>query len=201
MEFKKLCIIVVIINIAVMFSSCAAGTSSSKVSSRASSAASASSASGKSKLFSGVDSSFLENPKTYTDKHFNFSVSYPDDWQADIEEYWESTSGREGSPDGGIDIYVEGSKSDVIRVFGQYGTLDSSIIDFDYSTEDTQEKFVTSSGLAGDLYYNDNKQTIKAVVLFDSNNAVQIEISDAAFTRDKQKIYAILKSIKITGNS
>jgi hypothetical protein len=197
MTFKKLCSILVVTGMVILFSSCAAGTTTSKKSNQSGNDISTSSVASKSKLFSGVDSSSLDNAKIYTDGHFNFSVGYPADWKVDIEKYCEATTSEEGSPDGGIDIYVEGSKSDTIRIFGQYGTVGTGIIDFTW-TADTTENFVTSDGLVGHIYYNDDSGIKQAVLLLDDQHAVQLKVSDATFNRDKQQIYAILKSIKIT---
>jgi hypothetical protein len=196
MIFKKLCCIVISTGMAFLLSSCAVGTPTSKTNNQSTTDIASSFVESKSGLFSGVDSSTLDNPQNYSDPHFNFTVNYPVDWKVSVEKYQKSTSSQEGSPDGGIDIYVEGNKNDTIRIFGQYGTIDTGIIDFSYSTN-SQENFVTTSGLVGKLYYNASNQSKQAVVLFDAHHAVQLKITDATFTRDKQQIFAILKSIKI----
>ena len=49
----------------------------------------------------------------YIDRRFKFSVNYPKKWKSKIEPTWAATSTREASPDGGINIYIKGVKSNV----------------------------------------------------------------------------------------
>lgn len=149
-----------------------------------------------SKLFKGVKSSFNDNCSTYKNDYFNFSVTYPNSFKTQIEDYKKATSSEEGSPDGGITIFIKESTNDTIRVFGSNGKIDERIIDFSYTAK-TTEDFITDSKTKGTLYYNAENGTTNAVLLLDDHHAAQINCSNETFSRCKQQIFAILKSIKI----
>ena len=168
----------------------------SSESAQSSSVISQSSSETKSALFGNVTNYTISNPKTYTDKHFNFSVDYPAEWTA-VEDKWNPpTSKSDGSPDNGINIYVDGNKNDWIYIKGQYGPMNGYL---DYPLED----FITKDMVKGKLSYKsiDGVYQINFVLIEDESgqgyHGALIQVSQACFTRNKAQILGILKSIRI----
>lgn len=129
----------------------------------------------------------------FSDKRFNFSVEFPKNWNSEIETTWDATPTQEASPDGGVDIYVEGVKDDKIEVYGQNGHIGILPLPNFKKTE-----FVTNSGLKGMLYSQTTENRKEIYLLFDEGfHAVHINVSSDCFKSNEKKIMDILKSINI----
>ena len=146
----------------------------------------------KSSLFGDVSDYSIDNPITYQDAHFKFSVDYPSDWKTAESQWWPATSDSEASPDSGIIIYIEDNDNENIYVFGQEGPVSGNITS-------PQENFVTLNMVQGKLSFTkiDNEYEIW-LVLGEGRYGAIIHVSEACFTRNKAQILGILKSIKIS---
>lgn len=130
--------------------------------------------------------------KIYKDKRFNFSVEYPVKWTAIMETFIEPTADHNSSPDGGINIYVDGKQNEKIYVFGQVSHIRPAIDGFH------REEFTTNSGLKGHLYSDeiDGKRHIN-LILGEGFHGVHLRISAECYNQNKEQIMVVLKSIKI----
>jgi len=135
--------------------------------------------------------------ETYIDKKFKFSVDFPSYWDYEIEKTWEATSTQEGSPDGGINIYIDGNKNDRIRIYGQYGHI--SIPVDEYKMED----FSTTSGLTGTLLKQNIGDEIIIQLVLNDNLAIggfhgaNIKTSQKCYQLNEKQVMNVLKSINI----
>lgn len=135
--------------------------------------------------------------ETYIDEKFKFSVEFPSYWEYEIEKIWEATSTQEASPDGGIDIYIDGNKNDRIRIYGQYGHI--SIPDDEFKMED----FSTTSGLIGTLLKQNTDGEIIIYLVLNDNLAIggfhgaNIRMSQKCYQRNEKQVINVLKSITI----
>lgn len=142
----------------------------------------------------------LDNPKVYVDEKFRFSVQYPADWKTKIEETWEATAEREASPDGGINIYINGDENERIYVLGQHGHYYPVSKGENYK----EDEFTTLDGVKGTLYYDSpydyerskGRKTIY-LVLGEGFHGAYLTISDEILKQYNDEILSILKSIKI----
>ncbi len=142
--------------------------------------------------FKGLSSTKTNNKKTYVDKQYKFKVNYPGDWTVKITKRWEATNEHEASPDGGIYIYPDKNKTNTVFIYGQYGKINVD----DYLVLNNQE-FSIDKENKGILYYDyKDGKTILFLLLDDGLHAAHIEVSDECFSKNKQQIFNILKSIK-----
>ena len=184
---KKWFCLLLILSCSLVFSSCITTPPSIKNSITSTTVPSTSSI-----LFGDVSDYSIENPITYQDTHFDFSVDYPSDWETAESQWWPATSDSEASPDSGIVIYVEDNENENIYVFGQEGPVSGNITS-------PQEDFITSNMDKGKLSFTktDNEYEIW-LVLGEGRHGAIIHVSEAYFTRNKAQILGILKSIKIS---
>lgn len=125
--------------------------------------------------------------KTYKNERFNFEVSYPGIWS--IEEEASSPD----LPDQGVKIYINNSKEDYVRVFGQDGSL--SLGNGALSSDD----FTVGDGVKGKIYTFDvGKDLVEySLELKDYNVGATVKIASGINDEYKDIIAKILKSIKV----
>lgn len=130
--------------------------------------------------------------QTYSNKNINFSVEFPNNWDSKISERLESTPTQDASPDGGIEIYVEGNKEDLIYVYGQIGHVNFP------NTNCDSTKFVTSHGNKGILYTERVSDRKDMHLIFDEGfHAAHIYVSSSCFKKNEKKIMDLLTSINL----
>ncbi len=144
-------------------------------------------------LNSEEEGEIKENLKTYENEGFRFSVKYPSDWKTVEAETWEGNDQYEGSPDGGITIYVESDETESIYVFGQSGPkgipMSDSII---------REEFATETGIEGFLLkLESDERYMMYLILDDGFYGAILNLSKDCYDRNKNQIINILKSIDI----
>ena len=133
--------------------------------------------------------------KIYTDKRFNFSVEYPVKWTAKLETFIEPNAEHNGSPDGGIRIYVDGKQDESIYIYGQFGQIRTAIDGFH------REEFTTNSGLKGLLYSDEiNGKREIDLILGEGFHGAHLSIGSELFNQNKGQIMDVLKSMKIGVN-
>lgn len=129
---------------------------------------------------------------TYTDNLFRFSVSFPRDWKYSIEKSWNGTKTREGSPEAGITIYIDGNKTQNINVFGQV-----YLINVELYSGFKSENFKSYSGIKGKLYKNVKDGKVEMyLVLYGETKGAHILMNTNFYNKYKNEITEILKSIK-----
>ena len=144
-----------------------------------------------SKLFSNLSNFKINDPKTYYNERFNFSVDYPAAWKSQSDNCAE-TDTVDGDPQSGIHIYIESDKSNWIYVYGQNGHIGIPPQGLE------SEKFSTDQGVRGDIMYSWSKGNVTIyLVLSDGFYGASINTSGKAFVKNKQYILGILKSIKL----
>jgi hypothetical protein len=128
----------------------------------------------------------------YTNSKYKFSVTFPKSWGHEFEKTWEATSQQEASPDGGIRIYIEGNKEEMIYVYGQNGHIGV------FQEASKREEFFTDSNIKGELssVSTDGKQDIH-LVLGDGFNGAHVYVSEECFNSNKDEIFNLLKSIEL----
>jgi hypothetical protein len=130
----------------------------------------------------------------YNDAKFNFSVEYPKGWTSEVEKTWEATKEHEGSPDGGINFYLDGNKEDKIYVYGQLGHI--NIPEDDYK----KDNFVTDTGIKGYLLSGEHDGRMQMyLVLGDGFHGAVVDVGLDSWTQNKEIIVKMFKSIKILG--
>lgn len=130
--------------------------------------------------------------QTYSNKNINFSVEFPNSWDSKISDRLGSTPSQDASPDGGIEIYVEGNKEDLIYVYGQIGHVSFP------NTNCDSTKFVTSNGNKEILYTERVSDRKDMHLIFDEGfHAVHIYVSSSCFKKNEKKIMALLTSINL----
>lgn len=130
--------------------------------------------------------------QTYSDRNTNFSVEFPNSWDSKISERLGSTPTQDASPDGGIEIYVDGNKDERIYVYGQIGH-----VSFAKANTDSTE-FVTSHGNKGILYTERVSDRKDMHLIFDEGfHAAHIYVSFSCFKKNEKKIMALLTSINL----
>lgn len=143
-------------------------------------------------LFSDISNFDIDNPKTYINQRFKFSVDYPESWkiQRDDSVY---TGSPDGDPQSGVYIYINCNKDDTIYVYGQNGHI-GMIGGYGMISEN----FKTSEGVTGDLIYSRSEGIITVyIVLEEGFHGVSIFADEKVFDENKQQILGVLKSIKI----
>lgn len=128
----------------------------------------------------------------YEDDNRRFSIEIPKDWTYKIYNKFTGNETIEGSPDYGIEIYIDGDKNHSIYFFYQEGTLNLS------EPGMSREAFKTKRGQSGNLsaIYNDN--TTRIVIVFDIGHyAITTELDNSVFSVNKNKIFSMFKSIYI----
>lgn len=132
------------------------------------------------------------NLNTYKNENFGFSVEYPANWKTKEEETWESNEEYEGSPDGGINIYVGNDESEKIYIFGQCGHISLG------NSETKRNKFVANNGVEGTLVIEEiNDRYEIYLILGEGFHGAILDLSKQCFDENKELIINILKSINI----
>ncbi len=127
----------------------------------------------------------------YTD-HLKFSVDFPEDWTSMVEETWEATSEREASPDGGINIYIDGNVENKIYVYWQNGHISYP------QGSDEKDIFTTDDGLNGELYEQAEDKRVKVQVIYGEGfHGAHVDVSEACYKHYKNEILEVIKSMKI----
>ncbi len=128
----------------------------------------------------------------YTDTNFDFSISFPEEWSYKIDDVIKPTAEREGSPDGGIMIYVNKEKSERIYVKGSLGQIGIKLDDF------STKKFKANSGLTGNLYRRISKEKIEEYLISsDEFHMVYIYMDINKYSKYENQITEVLKSLEI----
>ena len=128
----------------------------------------------------------------YTNNKYKFSVTFPKSYGYEFEKTWEGSAEREASPDGGINIYIEGKKEEKIYVFGQNG----HIAVFDEGVK--REEFVTNSNVKGELSSVGVDGNLEMhLVLSNQFNGANVHVSIECYKKNKDQIFEILKSIEL----
>lgn len=96
---------------------------------------------------------------TFTSERFGFSVDYPSDWPAivDDERFPES-------PDAGITLHIEGDPDNWLYIFGASSTYNSP---FDFDTHASTEPFTTSAGLRGTVSLFKSEEEVRLIYTMD----------------------------------
>ncbi len=148
-------------------------------------------------LFKGITEYKLEDPKSYKNKEFDFSVDYPSTFEVALADA--PSSHPDGSIDSGIIIYVGNNESNVADENDHiyvYHNLAGIGIRQDYTEE---EIFKTDEGVEGKIYYliYEGHLDICLTLGEDTYYGANINMSEASFEKYKEQIYGVLKSIKI----
>lgn len=157
----------------------------------------------KNPIFGDIEQKYeIENPKTYFDKYFDFSVDYPAGWSFKEGPFHEATASSEGSPDHSIHIYVEGNKNNEITIGGQFGQCHTEMFDIK-----DQGDFITNDLLKGRIGYKSDANGLNITVyIFESTSQQEVKqsqhyanvhVSNVCFDRNKAQILGVLKSIKV----
>lgn len=157
-----------------------------------------------SKLFGILNNYKIENPETYYDDKYNFSVDYPSDWEVAKPDSKIDTVSPDGSPEQGINISVDNKEffdAEKNRYFNSLYVYHfvSHIYVSNFEDNLTQEVFTTDEGVNGQIHYDkrDGYLYIYLTLGEGSFYGAQINISEALFEKHKGQIYGILKSVKI----
>ncbi len=145
-------------------------------------------------IFSGIEDYKIENPKTYHDERFKFSVDYPAAWKVQLADGETIPPHPDGRPESGIIIYVDSNKNDWMYIYGAAGYVDP---DWDLFTL-RNETITTTDGVKGNFCYeNIGGNIVISLVLEDAHHGANITMTEASFQKHKAQIYGILKSIKV----
>ncbi len=161
-----------------------------------------------SKLFGGISGYQIDNPETYYDDEFKFSVEYPSTWKASKPNDELDTTTPDGSPERGVSISVDNKEFfkpeeniylNSIYVYHAVGHIDFS----QFEETLTKEVFTTTENVKGELSYV-KKNGYLYIYLTLGEGAfygAQIRISEDLFEKYKEQVYSILKSIKVTDHN
>ncbi|QNU67674.1 hypothetical protein EHE19_004155 [Ruminiclostridium herbifermentans] len=158
----------------------------------------------KSNLFGEISSSQIDNPETYYDDVFKFSVEYPSEWKTSKPNDEKDTATPDGNPERGISISVDNkeffnSEENVylnsIYVYHAVGHIDFS----HFENNVTKELFTTTDKINGELSYTERNGYFYIYLTLGDGAfyGAQIRISVDLFEKNKDQVYGILKSIKI----
>lgn len=139
--------------------------------------------------FLEISDAKIDEPKTYHNKRFNFSVDYPEAWNT-VSDDEEATESEDGDPQSGILIYVEDNKDDTIFIFGQNGHIG-------IPPHGKSEKFLTNEGVSGTIMYSCTDDSLGIDVLLGDCYGATVYVKEEIFSRNKKQILGILRSIRI----
>lgn len=129
----------------------------------------------------------------YEDEEFDFSVEYPSYWEGVPEETWVASEEREASPDGGINIYINGNEDDYIYILGQKGHW-SKPNENGY----VEKSFSTIDGEKGIIYeQSDESEYIGYLVLEEGFHGAVMRMSKEIYEENQDTINKVLTTIKI----
>lgn len=130
---------------------------------------------------------------TYEDEERKITTKIPQNWTCKIMERTAATEDMEGSPNYGIEIYIDGNEQNSIYLFYQLGTVSFTqpgmLIDI----------FKTNEGKTGDLYtfFHDNTTTVFGV--FDIGHyGFTTRLDNNLFNQNKKEIFSVIENIHIT---
>lgn len=157
-----------------------------------------------SNLFGDISDFQIDNPETYYDDDYKFSVEYPSAWKVAKSKQEIDTVTPDGSPEQGISISVDNEelfKPEENRYFNSiYVYHFVSHIDVsDFEDKLTKEVFTTTQKVKGELSYVKREGYLHIYLTLGEGAfyGTQIRISEALFEKNKEQVYGILKSIKI----
>jgi hypothetical protein len=133
----------------------------------------------------------------YTDTRFSFSLDYPKDWDADIDNTWKNNS---NIPDSGIKVFINSNTDNFIWIYGCVGTVNGSPQDLGFREPKNCQKEIieAKSGAKCTLYVtSDIDGRIQGQIAFDQFHGATINCDNKEYEVNKQKILAIFKSIYI----
>ena len=126
----------------------------------------------------------------YQNGVFGYSVDFPATWICESEAYWYATDEYEGSPDSGVMIYINSSKEDYIRVYGQNGSITTDfVVQSNYKKidlDDNRELYALESDefFIAQLFFKDNK-----------NISATISMNVQVYNEHEEEIMKLLESI------
>ena len=143
-------------------------------------------------LFSGMDDYNVDNPKVYYNDQLKFGVEYPSAWEVYIEGDKVSDLPN-GDIENGIFIYVDSNKNDSMYIYNDGAKI------FVPRGGLTCEVFTTKDGVDGEILYekSEGNMTIHLVLGAGFNGAF-IKMSESSFEKNKEQVFATLRSIKIS---
>lgn len=141
---------------------------------------------------------FLRNQNTtgkysYEDNECSISVQVPKEWNCKTVESYAGDEDTEGSPDSGLEIYIDNDDSSDIYIFRQVGKIE-------VSTQDglSSSSFETKTGLKGTYYKMDDKESVSDLIIFDDAfYGVSITMNRELYGQNENKINRLLDSIAI----
>lgn len=126
----------------------------------------------------------------YSNERVEMKVSIPTDWTYKIVKPQATSETGEGSPDSGIEIYINGDSNAKLYFYQQDSTISFG--------EGEGEDFYTTSNLKGTLYKSDIEESVNHILIFDECKcAVVYNMNAATYKKYESQILKVLKSISI----
>ena len=126
----------------------------------------------------------------YNNEKVEMKVSIPKAWTYKTVTPQAASETTEGSPDSGIEIYVNGDSNAKLYFYQQDATISFG--------EGEGEDFYTNLKLKGKLYKSDTKAQVNHILIFDEWKCAMVYNMDAAtYKKYESQILKVLKSISI----
>lgn len=130
---------------------------------------------------------------SYEDDECSISVQVPKEWNCKTVESYAGDENTEGSPDSGIEIYIDGDDSSDIYIFRQVGKIEALTQDVESSSS-----FENQTGLKGTYYKMKDSERVSDLIVFDNAfYGVSITMDESLYERNEKKIDSLLDSIGI----
>ena len=128
----------------------------------------------------------------YQDDYRKITVDIPKEWTFKVNNKFKGTESTEGSPDYGIEIYINGDTQNTLYLFYQEGTINFS------EPGMLKKLFSTNKGQSGSLYTVSNDNTTRIFAIFDIGHyAITSELDNNLFKVKEKEILSMIKSIYI----
>lgn len=125
----------------------------------------------------------------YQDEVRKMVINIPEEWTYALEKEFKGDENREGSPDFGIQLYIDGDTNNNIYFFYQHGTLNFQ------EPGITSETLKTKQGRAGKLSTAIQGDTRIIFVTYDIGHyAILARLDNNVFNANKKEIYKVIKS-------
>lgn len=132
----------------------------------------------------------------YEDDECRITAEFPKDWECRILEWSAGDENVEGTPDSGIEIYVNGDKNSEVYVFRFVSHIAPQEEDVESSSA-----FTSDTGLEGTYYKMKNENILCHLVAFEGEEAgfygVSITMDEKTFEENEAQIKEVLNRIKI----
>jgi len=131
---------------------------------------------------------------TYSFSKYGFSFKYPEAWIVDELPSYLPTAKKEGSPDWGVNVYIEGDKENKISILGSYSSYSPT------NFSKIKEFIIDDKGI-GYLYIGEYDGKVNILVLYNKSiqkgyqNAV-VFVNKDFYQQHKNEIWHILGSVK-----